>query len=247
MRGWPAALARKLGIFPGLPASPPRGGRRAATGVAALGAVMLATAAQSAPLEAETADGRWRIVADGAAITVFDADRRPARTFVAAARDGSGRSAVAALFDAAPRRSFVVAFETLAEMWEISYDPQAEPIYQGLVHDYRQGEGIAEPGFLNARRTKLDAPLRALAFDSSHAFVLGRAPDRSDGQAVLHLVQLDVRKRIAEFTLRGDPDSAAARRVLRDGREVLEVPQRSGALALVVDPRAARLVCPTTP
>lgn len=197
---------------------------------------------QAAPLEAVSADGRWRIFADGMAITVLDAVRQPARRYVGAAADGSAASAVAALFDAAPRRSFIVAFETLPELWEISYDPKSEPIYQGLVHDYRQGEGIAEPGFLNLRRTKLDTPLRGLGFDSSHAFVIGRAPDRPDGQAVLHLVQLDVRKRIAEFVLSGDPDTAAARPAVHESREILVIPDRSGGPVLVLDPRAARLL-----
>jgi hypothetical protein len=215
-------------------------------GPAALAGVLLTAAVQAAPLEATSGDGRWHIVADGAQITVFDAADRPARTYVGVALDGSARSPVAEVFDAAPRRSFVVAFETLAELWEISYDPKAEPIYQGLVHDYKMGEGLAEPGFLGVRRTRLDVPLRGLAFDSSHGFVLGRAPDRTDGQAVLHLVQLDVRKRLAEFTLRGDPQPASARRVVRGGREVVEVPDAGGAIVLVVDPRAARAVAPAS-
>ena len=214
---------------------------------AALVGVLFAAAVQAAPLEAVSADGRWRIVADGMAITVLDAARQPARRYVAAAADGSGPSLVAALFDAAPRRSFIVAFETLAELWEISYDPKAEPVYQGLVHDYRQGEGIAEPGFLNMRRTKLDTPLRGLGFDSSRAFVIGRAPGRPDGQAVLHLVQLDVRKRIAEFIVSGDPDTAAARPAVYEGREVLLIPDRSGGSAISLDPRAARLLARPPP
>jgi hypothetical protein len=213
-------------------------------GWAALAGVLLVASVQAGPLAATTADGRWRIVADGQTLTLFDAAGRSLRSHITAAADGSGRSAVAAVFDAAPRRSFVVIFEALPELWEISYDPRAEPVYQGLVHDYRLREGIAEPGFLNLRRTLLDAPLRDAGFDSSHAFVIARAPDRADGQAVLHLVQLDVRKRIAEFTLRADPDTAAARSVWRDGREWLELPDRRGGVAAWVDIRAARLVEP---
>jgi hypothetical protein len=211
-------------------------------GWAALVGVLLAASVQAAPPAATSADGRWRIAADGHTLMVFDAAGRSVRSHIAAATDGSGRSAVTALHDAAPRRSFVVIFETLPELWEISYDADAEPIYHGLVHDYRLREGIAEPGFLNVRRTRLDAPLRDAGFDRSHAFVIARAPDRADGQAVLHLVQLDVRKRIAEFTLRADPDTAAARSVWRDGREFIEVPDRRGGPALRIDPRAARLL-----
>ena len=56
------------------------------------------------------------------------------------------------------------------------------------------------------------------------------------------MLRPDVRKRIAEFTLRGDPDTAAARSVWRDGREILEVPDRQGGPELRIDPRAARLL-----
>jgi hypothetical protein len=209
---------------------------------AAFVGVLLAASAQAAPPAAASADGHWRITADGHTLTLFDAAGRRLRSHTAAAVDGSGRSAVTALHDATPRRSFVVIFETLPELWEISYDPNAEPIFQGLVHDYRQREGIAEPGFLNPRRTRLDTHVRDPGFDSSHAFVVARAPDLADGQAVIYLVQLDVRKTIAVFTLRGDPDTAAVRRVRREGREILEVPDRQGGPALQIDPHAARLL-----
>ena len=204
--------------------------------MALAGVLLLAAAVQAAPPSAVSADGRWRLVADGAALTVFDMQGQPVRRHAA--------PAVSALHDAAPRRSFIVVFEALPELWEIAYDPDAEPIYQGLVHDYRMREGIAEPGFLNLRRTRLDAPLREPGFDSSHAFIIARAPDRSDGRAVLVLVQLDVRRVIGSFVVDGDPDTAAARRLRLDGREILEVPDRRGGPALRIDARAARLLGP---
>jgi hypothetical protein len=203
-------------------------------GLGALIGVLLVAVVQAAPPAATSADGRWRLVAEAEGLTVFDAQGQPVRSHAA--------PTVAAIHDAAPRRSFVVVFEALPELWEIAYDADAEPIYQGLVHDYRLREGIAEPGFLNPRRTRLDAPLRDAGFDSSHAFVIARAPDRADGQAVLVLVQLDVRKAIATFTSRGDPDTAAVKRLRLDGREILEVPDRQGGSALRIDPRAARLL-----
>lgn len=201
---------------------------------AALAGVLLAALVQAAPPEAVSADGRWRLQAGADGLTVFDAQGQVLRRHAA--------PAVSALHDAAPRRSFVVVFRDLPELWEIAYDPDAEPIYQGLVHDYRLREGIAEPGFLNPRRTRLDAPLREAGFDSSHAFVLARAPDRGDGQAVLVLVQLDVRRAIATIEVRGDPDAAALRRLQHEGREILAVPDRQGGPILRIDPRAARVL-----
>lgn len=200
-----------------------------------------ALAAQT--LQATSADGRWRVVAEGTTIVIEDTvgAERP-RSLRVAALDGSGTSEVASIHDAAPRRSFVIAFRTLPELWELSYDPRAEPIYDGFVHDYRMGEGIAIPGFLNPRRTKLESPLQGLVFDRSHAFVLGRAGAGADGRAQLHLVQLDVRRVIARFAVAGDPDMSAARALDGIGRSEIRVPDRTGGAATVVDVRNARIV-----
>lgn len=200
-----------------------------------------AQAAQT--LQSTSADGRWRVVAEGTTIVIEDTvgAERPRRLHVAAL-DGSGASEVASIHDAAPRRSFVIAFRTLPELWELSYDPRAEPIYDGFVHDYRMGEGIAIPGFLNPRRTKLESPLQGLVFDRSHAFVLGRAGAGADGRAQLHLVQLDVRRVIARFAVAGDPDMSAARALDGIGHSEIRVPDRAGGAATVVDVRNARIV-----
>lgn len=203
-------------------------------GLTALFAVLLAALVHAAPPQAVSADGHWRVTSDGALITVFDRQGQAVRQHAA--------PAVSAVLDAAPRRSFVIVFEQLPQLWELSYDPHAEPLYRGMVHDYRMGEGIAEPGFLNVRRTSLQEPLREPGFDATHALVLARAPDRADGQAVLVLVQLDVRRPIATFIVRGDPHTAAMRRVARDGRDLLEVPDRGGAAPLLIDPREMRLL-----
>lgn len=200
--------------------------------------------AHAAPaMQAASADGRWRAAADGPTLVIEDLTGTGQRRFLhGAALDGSSVSAVASIHDDAPRRCFVIAFLTLPELWELSYDPRAEPIYDGFVHDYKMGEGIAMPGFLNPRRTKLDAPLKDLVFDDSGAFVLGRASDGADGRARLHLVQLDVRRVIGRFAVAGDPDLAAARPRQRDGRSVIRVPDRGGGAATWVDVRNARLL-----
>jgi hypothetical protein len=194
-------------------------------------------------LQATSAEGRWRAVAESGAVAIFDTvTGQRTRTLRALTLDGEGPSAVAEIHHAARRHSFVIAFETLAELWEVSHDPRAEPIYDGFVHDYKMGEGIAIPGFLNPRRTRLEQPLRALALDDSGAFVLGRARDGADGRARLHLVQLDVRRVIARFEVAGDPDLPAAQALHRDGRSLIRVPDRAGGAATVVDVRGARVV-----
>lgn len=199
--------------------------------------------AQAVPLAAQaqavSADGRWRAQAEGHTLVLVDLTTGlPVRTLQVRALDGSGASAVAEIHAVAARRSFVLVFRTLAEMWEVSLDPQAGPIYDGYVHDYRMGEGIAIPGFLNPRRTRLDAPLRGLRFDRSGAFVLGRAPDRAGpgpAHAVLQVWQLDVRRRLGEQVVAGDPDPAGARDAVIDGRAAVLIPDRAGGPAITLE------------
>jgi hypothetical protein len=208
-----------------------------------IAAALVAGAAAAAERpQARSDDGRWQVVAEGHAVAVYDGGVR-VKTLAATARDGhDAPSAVAAIHHVGARRSFVIAFDTLAELWELSIDPQAAPIFDGLVHDYRQGEAIAAPGYLGARRTQLEQPLGALALDDSGGYVLGRAKADVDGRAQLHLVQLDIRRTIGRFLFDGDPDLAAARTLRPDGRLLLSVPDRQGGPQTVVDLRRARLV-----
>lgn len=98
----------------------------------------------------------------------------------------------------AKRQSFVVAFGACSELWEISYNPQAEDIFDGLVHDYRNHEGLARPGFLGVRRTLLAQPLDDLLIDTETPHVLGRARWH---QSDVHVINLDIRKERARIRL----------------------------------------------
>jgi hypothetical protein len=155
--------------------------------------VTACTAAHSAP-DATSADGRWRVAGEGATVVVFDGGARvsslPARSLA-----GRDDSALAAVHFLPRRRSFLIAFATLPELWELSVDPDAAPVYDGLVHDFRMGEALATPGFLGVRRTRLEAPLSAVLPDDGNAQVLARSAD------AWWLVHLDVRRVIARFAV----------------------------------------------
>jgi hypothetical protein len=153
--------------------------------------------AQDAP-SAEA--GRWRVLAQGQALAVYDGGVL-VKTLDAASRDGRQRSSVTAIRFVPARRSFVIGFDTLTELWELSIDPAAEPVFDGLVHDYRLGEGLAAPGFLGVRRTLLAQALRDLRIDDSGAFVLGRerAREGKGDAGALVLINLDIRRVMARF------------------------------------------------
>ncbi|GAA6142011.1 cytochrome D1 domain-containing protein [Hydrogenophaga sp. 5NK40-0174] len=157
---------------------------------------------------AVSGDGEWIMAANYLphSLALFDKDLNLVRTYEAATLDGKQSSRVSAVYDATPRQSFVVALKDIPELWEISYDPKAEPIFDGYVHDYKMGEGIAKSGFHGVRRTPLDEPLDDFFFDQSYRHVLGATrPKRGQGAATAQVVNLDVRRKIADLPIAGMP------------------------------------------
>ena len=175
---------------------------------------------------AVSADGRWILVGNASphALALFDARLNLVRSFPARTLDSKASSAVASVHDAAPRKSFMIGFEELAQLWEISYDPQAEPIFDGLVHDYRMGEAIATAGFLGARRVPLDQPARIMGFDSAHRHVLAtRRGIAVDAGEALDVINLDVRRRLTTLSVRPAASPQATTAFTGRGRPLLAV------------------------
>jgi cytochrome c553 len=147
-------------------------------------------------------------------------------------KDKDGKSSrVSAVYDAAPRRSFVAALKDIPEIWEVSYDPQAEPVYEGMVHDYQLKEGIASPGQFTPRRTKLDEILDDFFFDQSYAYVIGAAREGGRGQ----VVNLDVRRKITDVPLPGLPHLGSGITWELNGRTVMATPNLKQAVVSVID------------
>ncbi|MGH8649015.1 MAG: cytochrome D1 domain-containing protein, partial [Burkholderiales bacterium] len=107
---------------------------------------------------AVSGDGRWVMAANYLphSLTLLDADLNLVKVLEARDREGKKTSRVSAVYDAAPRKSFVAALKDIPEVWEVSYDEKAQPIPAGLIHDFRYGEGVFIPGRFNPRRSVLD-------------------------------------------------------------------------------------------
>lgn len=212
---------------------------------------------------AVSGDGKWVMAANYLphTLALFDADLKLVRTYAATTADGKASSRVSAVYDATPRKSFIVALKDVAELWEISYDPKAEPIYDGLVHDYRMAEAIARPGTFGVRRTRLDEPLDDFFFDQSYRNVLGATRPKASsavgpqaaaasaapvpalaalaasagkdvkapGPAGAQVVNLDIRRRIAELPIAGMPHLGSGITFAWNGTTVLASPNLSGA------------------
>lgn len=186
---------------------------------------------------AVSADGRWAMAANYLphTLVLFDAGLNLVRSYGVADLARTATSRVSAVYDAAPRKSFVVALKDLAEIWEISYDPGAAPIHDGYVHDYRQGEAIATPGYLGVRRTILDQPLDDFFFDASYANVLGATRGKGDGAPSAQVVNLDIRRRIAALALPGMPHLGSGITFGWNGTTVLASPNLKDGVVSVID------------
>ena len=193
---------------------------------------------------AVSSDGKWVMAANYLphTLVLFDADLQLVKVFDVAARDGKQGSRVSAVYDAAPRTSFIVALKDIPELWEISYDPKAEDIYEGLVHDYRMGEGLPKRGFLGVRRTMLAEPLDNFFFDPSYAHALGAAGPRADGAPSGQVVNLDVRRRIATLPIAGMPHLGSGITFAWNGSTVLASPNLKDGTITVIDMKDWSLV-----
>jgi DNA-binding beta-propeller fold protein YncE len=175
---------------------------------------------------AVSSDGKYVIVANYLPHSVVVLDSQ--LNFLKELKTGSRVSAV---YDAAPRRSFIVALKDLPELWEISYDPKAEDIPTGLVHDFRLKEGAFVPGFLNPRRTQLEDVLDDFFFTPDYRQVVGASRDGKHGQ----VVHLDVRRAIATFELPGMPHLGSGITWQRGGTRVMATPNLRQGVVTVVD------------
>ena len=193
---------------------------------------------------AVSSDGRFVMAANYLphTLALFDAELELVKTYAVAGRDAKQTSRVSAVYDAAPRRSFIVALKDVPELWEISYDPKAEDIYDGLVHDYRMREGVARPGFLNVRRTTLSEPLDDFFFDASYAHALGAARPRADGVPSGQVVNLDVRRSIATLPIAGMPHLGSGITFPYRGSTVLASPNLKDGTITVIDMKDWKLV-----
>lgn len=188
---------------------------------------------------AVSADGKWVMAANYLphTLVLLDAELNLVKLIDAVSLDGKLSSRVSAVYDAAPRRSFVAAMKDMPEIWEISYDQNAAPIYNGYVHDYKMGEAIALAGFQNPRRTVLDSALDDFFFDPSYAYVMG-ASREGKGQ----VVNLDVRRKIADLDLPGMPHLGSGITWEWQGRPVMATPNLKDGVVSVIDMKTWRTV-----
>ncbi len=152
-------------------------------------------------------------------------------------RDHKGHSSrVSAVYDAAPRKSFIVALKDLKEVWEIQYGDH--PVYYGKVHDYRV-EGAPEiTERFPIRRIELDDYLDDFFFDPAYRNLIGAARNARNGQ----VVSLLVGRKIADLELPGMPHLGSGITWDHDGVPVVATPNLRTGLVSVIDMRTWKTI-----
>lgn len=180
-----------------------------------------------------SADGRVLMAGNAAPHTLVAldaADLALIRRIPVRNKDGLG-SRVVRVVDATPRQSFIAIFSDLPEAWEMSYEANPQPVYEGLVHDFKLREGHVVEGPFAPRRSRLDTPIADFFFEPSFEHMLGVPP----GGATAHIVHLDVRRAIRHTPLPGRPHAGGAVAWEHAGRSVLAVPNCVTSVVSVLD------------
>lgn len=186
---------------------------------------------------AVSADGKYVAVANYLpnSVVLLDADLNLIKVIPAKSAKGDASSRVSAIYDAAPRRSFVAAMKDIPEVWEISYDPNVEDIPTGVIHDFQYKEGAFIKGFLNPRRTLLDDVLDDFFFTADYSEVMGasRGKDGQGGKG--QVVNLDARKKTAVLDLPGMPHLGSGITFRREGRTLMATPNLKDGVVSIID------------
>lgn len=177
-------------------------------------------------------DGNYVAVANYLphSLVMLDGDLNLLKVLDVTSADGTQSSRVSAVYEASPRKSFVAALKDVAEVWEISYDPQAEDIAVGVVHDHRMREGNFVPGYLNPRRTVLEDILDDFFFTQDYSLLMG-----ASRSGVGQVVSLDARKRISDLGLDGMPHLGSGITFDWQGRRVMASTNLTAAEVTVID------------
>ena len=148
-------------------------------------------------------------------------------------------SRVSAVYQAPTRQSFVVALKDLPEIWEVAYSDPPPKIF-GLVHSYEQGmeEAVGTGERFPVRRIEVAGPIDDFFFDQGYTNLIGAS--RDGGKAVV--VNLDVRRSIAELPLPGMPHLGSGIGWEWRGRRVMATPHLQEAALSVVDTQSWQIV-----
>ncbi len=138
------------------------------------------------------------------------------------------------------RASFVALLPEIAEIWELSHDAEAPPVYAGMVHSFEKGleEAVGETQPFARRRTKAQAALGAF-FLSPDGVEIGGGHAKGPGGAVYNL---DARRLAARLDADPRLEFAAGRPVSFHTHPAMAFPVAGKAELALLDRHYWRLL-----
>jgi mono/diheme cytochrome c family protein len=131
--------------------------------------------------------------------------------------DGTGKSSrVSAVYQAAPRGTFVAALKDVPEVWEIRYDEPDYPV----------------------RRVALEQVLDDFFFDQGYRLLIGADRAQNSGQ----VIDLDSGRRVADLPLQGMPHLGSGITWEYQGRPVMATPNLKESMVTVIDMQTWQVV-----
>lgn len=161
---------------------------------------------------AVSSDGRYVLVGNTLPhnLVILNAhDLSLAKILPVTSRTGES-SRVSAVYNAPPRKSFVVALRDFKEVWEIPYEDNDDLI---------------------PRRLQVETVLDDFMFDQDYKVIIGAARDLEKGQ----VIDLDTGKKRAEIDLAGMPHLGSGITWKLEGRTVFATPHLTEAKISVID------------
>ncbi|MEC3764298.1 cytochrome D1 domain-containing protein [Cupriavidus sp. SS-3] len=161
-------------------------------------------------------DGRWVLAGNTLprTLVLLRADDLSLARVIDVKGRGGDVSRVSAVYDAAPRHSFIAALKDIAEVWEIPYADAA-------------GKPLAS---LAPRAIVLDDVLDDFFFDQPYRHILGAS--RGGGGQV---IDLDQGRKVASLALGGMPHLGSGITWERDGHQVMASPDLGQGRIPVID------------
>ncbi|MCW9034820.1 MAG: nitrite reductase [Rhodospirillales bacterium] len=185
---------------------------------------------------AVSADGKYVMAGNYLphSLVVLNAnDLTPVKYIPVADRKGN-TSRVSAVYAAPPRDSFIVALKDIKEIWELSWDPNAEPVYGNFVHNYRkdQLEAIVEyEQPFGIRRIEVPDYMEDFFFDASYSEVIGAARNSKKGM----VFNLDARRKAGDLELESMPHLGSGIYWKRGEQTLMATPHIKGGVVSVID------------
>ena len=143
-------------------------------------------------------------------------------------------SRVSAVYQAPQRNSFIAALKDLPEIWEIATDPDADPVFSGMVHSYEKGmvEGLADSsGLFALRRIAVPEAMDDFFFDPDYRHLIGTSRDGNKA----YVVNLNVGRDIAVIDLPGMPHLGSGISWEWNGRPVVATPHLKDSAISIID------------